>query len=512
MSRARDLAGIFNLNPLSGTTAQRPASAEVGEIYYNGTTGKTQIYTPTGWQDMASGISYGNTAGRPTPETGKLYSNGETARLELYTQASGWQNIVQETPGVASISGTYLESVGSGTITISGTNFVSGCYATAIGTNGAEVNASSTTFNSIVQVTASFTGLSSANEPYDIKITNPSNLFGVIPDILYVNNNPTWTTAAGSLGTFDQQTSVSVSAVASDDSTITYSLASGSSLPSGVTLNSSTGLISGTLPAIDSDTTYTFTINVSDGSNPAVPRTFNITSLAVLEKSASILAYFDFANGRSWNGTSTLVDLSGRGKNLPKSNANYSSSSGGILTTSSEQSMRSTGLVGSISEISMGVWVKLDGSTNRGIIYYGDTSNNNHFFIRDGIMGAAYNFDVGKDINGGDTWTPSKYNGSNVRNYITGVSDYANKYWFYVVRVNSSGIVTTSLNGSNFETTVNAGVSMSGHSSGQFGIAGDPYNDNASNHTYGGAWWYQGLVSQSQVTTEWNKYRDRFGW
>lgn len=460
----------------------------------------------------AGGIPYGNTAGRPTASSGKLYSNGETARLELYTDASGWQNIVQETPGVSSITGSYLESAGSGTITIAGTNFVSGCYATAIGTNGVSVEASSTTFNSIVQVTAVFSGLSSAYEPYDIKITNPSNLFGIIPDVLYVNNNPTWTTAAGSLGTFDQQASVSVSAVASDDSTITYSLASGSSLPTGVTLNSSTGLISGTLPSIDSDTTYTFTINASDGSNPAVSRTFTITSLAVLEKSASVLAYFDFASGRSWNGTSTLIDLSPRGKNLPKSNASYSSSSGGVLTTSSEQSIRSTGLIGSIPEISMGVWVKLDGSTNRGIIYYGDTSSNNHFFIRDGIMGSAYNFDIGKDINGADTWTPSKYNGQNVRNYITGVSDYANKYWFYVVRVNSSGVVTTSLNGSNFETSVNAGVSMSGHSSGQFGIAGDPYNDNSSNHTYGGAWWYQGLVSQSQVNTEWNKYRTRFGW
>ena len=143
MSKARDLAGIFNLNPTSGTTAQRPETADVGEIYYNGTTGKTQIYTPTGWQDMASGIPYGNTAGRPADVTGQPYFNGETARLEMYTAASGWQNIVQETPGVSSINGTYLESANSGTITIYGTNFVSGAYATAIGANGVQVDASS---------------------------------------------------------------------------------------------------------------------------------------------------------------------------------------------------------------------------------------------------------------------------------------------------------------------------------------------------------------------------------
>jgi hypothetical protein len=230
------------------------------------------------------GIPYGNNAGRPAnPGIGKLYSNGEAARLELYTQASGWQNIVQETPGVSSITGVYSEQTNSGTITISGTNFVAGCYATAIGTNGVQVDASSTTFNSLVQVIATFTGLSNQHEPYDIKVTNPSNLFGMLPDALYINASPVWVTSSGSLGTFIEQVSITLSALSSTDSdsaTITYALASGSTLPSGVTLNSSTGVISGTLPDIATDTTYSFTINASDGLN-VIPRTFNIVSLAV---------------------------------------------------------------------------------------------------------------------------------------------------------------------------------------------------------------------------------------
>ena len=464
-------------------------------------------------KSSSSGIPFGNNSGRPpVPLSGQPYFNGETQRLELYTSNGSWENIVQEVPGVASISGNYSEQTNSGTISISGTNFVSGAVAAAIGTNNVAINATSTTYNSLVQLTSTFTGLSNINEPYDIRVTNPSGLFGILPDALYVNASPVWQTSSGSLGSFTEQVSISVSATATDsDSTITYSLASGSSLPTGITLNSSTGVISGTLPNIAADTTYTFTINASDGVN-TIPRTFNITSLASLEDNASTLAYFDFVSGRSWNATNTLIDLTSRGKNLPRSNASHSTNFGGTITTANEQSIRSTGLVGSIPEISMGVWVKLDGVTNRGIIYYGDTSSNNHFFIRDGLMGSAYNFDVGKDISGADTWTPSKYNGQNVRNYITTVSDYANKYWFYVVRVDTNGVVTTSLNGSNFETTVNAGVNMSGHSSGQFGIAGDPYNDNASNHTYGGAWWYQGLITQAQVSAEWNRYRSRFGW
>lgn len=228
----------------------------------------------------AVGIPFGDTAGRPTEETGKLYSNGETARLEIYT-ATGWQNIVQEVPGVASISGTYSESENSGTITIQGTNFISGAIASAIGTNGTEVIASSTTYNSLVQLTAVFSNLSNANEPYDIKVTNPSNLFGLIPDALYINASPIWSTPTGSLGTFSEQVSISVSATATDDSTITYTLASGSTLPSGISLNSSSGVISGTLPDVATNTTYSFTINASDGVNASVSRSFSITSQPV---------------------------------------------------------------------------------------------------------------------------------------------------------------------------------------------------------------------------------------
>jgi hypothetical protein len=288
MSKARDLAGIFNLGPRSGTTAQRPATADVGDIYYNGTTGKTEIYTTTGWKEMASGIPFGNTAGRPTAVTGQPYFNGEAQRLELFTGTS-WENIVQEVPGVASISGNYSEATNSGTITITGTNFVSGAIASAIGTNGVEVIASSTTYNSLVQLTAVFTNLSNANEPYDIKVTNPSNLFGMIPDALYINASPVWQTASGSLGTFSEQVSVSLSAIATDsDSTISYALASGSTLPSGISLNSATGLISGTLPDIATDTTYSFTVNASDGLN-IIPRTFSITSITFISIEALVV-------------------------------------------------------------------------------------------------------------------------------------------------------------------------------------------------------------------------------
>jgi hypothetical protein len=219
-----------------------------------------------------SGIPFGNTEGRPaSPSLGQPYFNGEVGRLELYS-SNGWQNIVQETPGIASISGTYNESTGSGTFTISGTNFVSGGIVYAVGTNGTEYQATTSTVNSVVQMTALFTDLSAAYEPYDIKVLNPSNLFGLLPDAFYINDSPVWSTTTGSLGTW---TGSSIQLAATDDesNTITYSVTSGS-LPTGLSI-SSAGLISGTSTA--SGGTYTFTVSASDGSNTAVTRSFSIT-------------------------------------------------------------------------------------------------------------------------------------------------------------------------------------------------------------------------------------------
>ncbi len=261
---------------------------------------------PIRYSDTSGGgIPFGNNSSRPaSPGIGKLYSNGEAQRLELYT-VTGWQNIVSETPGVVSILGNYLESNASNSIEITGTNFVTGAIASAIGTNGVEVQANSTTVNSIVSISAVFSGLLTAHEPYDIKVTNTSNLFGILPDALYVNQSPVWQTPSGSLGTFDEVVSISVSATALDaDSSVTYEIAQGSSLPTGLTLNQSSGLISGTLPTVNTDTTYSFTINATDGFN-VIPRTFGLTSLRTLTLEYLLVAGGgaggDFFTGSGYN-------------------------------------------------------------------------------------------------------------------------------------------------------------------------------------------------------------------
>ena len=63
-----------------------------------------------------------------------------------------------------------------------------------------------------------------------------------------------------------------------------------------------------------------------------------------------------------------------------------------------------------------------------------------------------------------------------------------------------------------FETSVTAGVNMSGASNGAFGLFGDPYGSVAANHTVGVCWWYNGVVSQALSDQVYDQYATRFGY
>lgn len=117
---------------------------------------------------------------------------------------------------------------------------------------------------------------------------------------------PTFSTASGSLGTLTDTTRgasnlSTTSIVASDpeNSTITFSLKAGSSLPSGLTLNTD-GTITGTANQVSSDTTTTFTVVASD-SLSTVERDFSITVNAALPSftnaSGSLATIYDSQRG-----------------------------------------------------------------------------------------------------------------------------------------------------------------------------------------------------------------------
>ena len=100
---------------------------------------------------------------------------------------------------------------------------------------------------------------------------------------------PVFTTSSGSLGSADMQTAVSFTIAATEDSAAitTFAVTSGA-LPSGVTLNTSSGVISGTLPVVTADTTYSFTIRATDAENQTATRNFSITNVFVYNQVNSL--------------------------------------------------------------------------------------------------------------------------------------------------------------------------------------------------------------------------------
>ena len=98
--------------------------------------------------------------------------------------------------------------------------------------------------------------------------------------ILAINQPPVFITATGSLGTLNDtdRSSSNLTAITftDDNNNATLSIKAGSSLPSGITLNSN-GTFSGTADAVASNTTTNFTLVLDDGVNDAVERNFSIT-------------------------------------------------------------------------------------------------------------------------------------------------------------------------------------------------------------------------------------------
>ena len=188
--------------------------------------------------------------------------------------ALGGSVTVGETkPTISSISPTVIDNTQT-SITITGTNYQSVPYVDLINAStGAITTADSVTFNSATSLTINAT--LSVDGTYYIRIeNNDGNAVRSSTALLTVSDAPAWTTAAGSLGSVAGGGSVSFTVAATDATS--YAKQSGS-FPGGVTINSSTGVISGTETGSTSTTTYTFTIRATDAEAQTADREFSIT-------------------------------------------------------------------------------------------------------------------------------------------------------------------------------------------------------------------------------------------
>lgn len=110
---------------------------------------------------------------------------------------------------------------------------------------------------------------------YTVKVLNNDGYIAFYPPGLQYSGFPTWVTSAGSIGTFYETADPSYQLSATSDSTVSYTLYSGS-LPSGVTLSSS-GLLSGSIAAHSSSTLYNFAVSAVDDENQNTERNFSLT-------------------------------------------------------------------------------------------------------------------------------------------------------------------------------------------------------------------------------------------
>jgi len=178
-------------------------------------------------------------------------------------------------PTITSIAPETVENTASN-IVITGTNFVITPTVEIHSTTGAVILANSVTRDSATQLTINVT--LPVDGTYFIRVENPDGLATRSSTaLLTVSDAPTWSTASGSLGSVAQGGAFSETVVATSDSAITYSVQSGA-LPTGITLNTSTGVISGTESGSDTgETVYSFTLRATDAEAQTADRAFTIT-------------------------------------------------------------------------------------------------------------------------------------------------------------------------------------------------------------------------------------------
>jgi hypothetical protein len=208
----------------------------------------------------------------------KLPAADGTANQVISTNGSGTLSFSDSVlfPTIGSISPSVVENTQTA-ITLTGTNFKDSStppFVDAINAStGAIVTADSVSFTNTTTVVATFT--LPVDGTYFLRLENNDGIACRSGSaLLTVSDAPAWTTSAGSLGTVAATGSVNFTVAATNATS--FALQSGS-FPGGVTINSSTGVISGTESGSSSTTTYTFTIRATDAQAQTADRQFTIT-------------------------------------------------------------------------------------------------------------------------------------------------------------------------------------------------------------------------------------------
>ena len=254
----------------NGLVASGDGSSNAGQIQLNchANTHGVKIKSPP----HSAGQSY--TLTLPSSITNGYY---------LKTDGSGnlsFAEVPQPTiPTVADVSQTIPPATATA-INITGTNFVAIPTVQFINpTTGVHTSPNTV---SVTNATTLAVNVTLASGSYFVRIENPDGNAGrSTNNIITASTAPSFSTGAGSLGTFAGNFSGTLATIsASSDSTITFAETTSVLTGAGVTLNTSTGALttsdfgaSSTTP-----TTYTFTIRITDAESQTTTREFSMTS------------------------------------------------------------------------------------------------------------------------------------------------------------------------------------------------------------------------------------------
>lgn len=320
-----------------GTTSNRPSLPSVGDTYYNGTLGYLEIYTASGWVPATGandfniavgGLTTSTTLDRPFPSgaytissstadtTYDIYAynssnilvgytktpslsvsdsfnkivilGGTTADLLTFTYKTTFTSIetsseVLAGPVAISATPTSLPNIND-SFTILGKNFASNVEVSFIGNGYSSTVAKSVIRNSATSLTVVRPdNFPVSASPYSIVISNPgvTNPTGsnshILSNSVTAGTNPSWVTPSA-LPEIGKNIAYSKTIIASDseNSTISYSLISGA-FPTGISLNSETGVISGTYSGVDFINS-SIVIRATDQGGNYIDRTFILRS------------------------------------------------------------------------------------------------------------------------------------------------------------------------------------------------------------------------------------------
>ena len=477
-------------------------------------------------------VASGTTAQRGST-TGQWRFNSDTGYFEG-RNTTGFA-LLEPSATISSVDDGEVDSAGGGnqTIVVTGTNFSSGGTISFVGSS-TEFNASTTTFNSVTQVTAVAPKASflNAQEPYKVKFTSATGVSGTSSvGLINVDNAPTWTTGAGQIGgEIYEGGSVNTTVVASDaeGDTIAYSVLSGS-LPSGLSINSGTGAITGTAPTVSGDTTSSFDLRATAGSKTA-DRSFTII---VKDNPLSGVSEFSALN---YEGTSNFLSTLNASNNLREvTTASTIDTVAGTDWTGTKLIKLNDGgnggdwgnivnTIGGSGGWTLTMWGRCDASSDDTL---SGSTNNAYARIVDFYSHKSEWLDFNQISNTSSVYFGSVHHGgtSTNANAMTGTSTFDIKVWrFYAFRWTQSPLssssqnmkFTTSHNGSLFHTNGTAGSTSGTSSHAGFMTYAPQYSSSHGINSYAWEGWTGGWrafnadLTDAQINYLYNSGKGRF--